>query len=266
MKFKIVLIISSIIFLFPINTGAAGIYLGSYAPDENQSINVSIPVRNIEAEEIKVYLQNNYFVSKSKKINSENLKIIAQNKLFPLSNKILKLEKNNLILRGIINFKFDLKSRYEPGVYENILYLNSKQGVDKYTIVFEIRPWKKIVKGDQSSAIINNLNDRTHELYSSGQQKLIINSNTNWKLKVVLNDGCQDGISIKIDADCESMKSANFNENFKLIESQEVVVASGCSTEFLDTKRVEIFYQFRIDDFKKVKAGTKEYQFKFTLE
>jgi len=266
MKFKVIIIILSMIFLSHFNVEAAGIYLGSYAPDEDQSINISVPIQNIKAEIIKVYAQNNYFISASKKINSANLKIIGRNNLFPLSSRSFEAEKNNLFFNRAINFQFDLKNEYEPGLYENILYIDNGNKIDEYKLVFEIQPWKKMVKADQSNAVINNLNNRTHELYSSGQQKLIIISNTDWKLKVVLNNDYQDGISIKVAADSESRKAANFDRDFKSLNSKDVFIASGSSTTFLDSGQVEIFYQFKIDDFKKIQAGEKNYQFNFILE
>jgi hypothetical protein len=266
MKLKVIFIILIIIFLSQLNVEAAGVYLGSFTPDEDQSINISVPIQNIKAEIIKVYVQNNYFTSASKKINSENLKIIGRNNLFPLSNRSFEVEKNNLFFNRAINFQFDLKNEYEPGLYENILYIDNGNKIDEYEIVFEIQPWKKMVKADQSTAVINNLNNRTHELYSSGQQKLIIISNTDWKLKIVLSNDYKDGISIKVAADSESRKAANFDRDFKSLNSKEIVIASGSSTTFLDSEQVEIFYQFKIDDFKKIQAGEKNYQFNFILE
>lgn len=266
MKFKVFIFILSIILLFQFNAAAAGLYIGSYAPDEDQSLNISVPIQNVEADIIRVYAQNNYFISSTKKINSANLKIIGRNNLFPLSSNSFKIEKKSLLSNRFINFQFDLKKEYEPGLYENILYLDSKNRIDEYKIFFEIKPWKKMIKADQSTAVINNLNNRTQELYSSGQQKLIIISNTDWKLKVLLNNDYQDGISIKVDADSESRKAANFDNGFKNINNKEIVIAGGSSTVSLNYNQVELFYQFKIDDFKKIQAGEKNYQFNFILE
>jgi len=46
----------------------------------------------------------------------------------------------------------------------------------------------------------------------------------------------------------------------------ETVIANGSNTAKLSSGQVEIFYQLRIEDFRKVNAGEKDYQLSFSLE
>jgi len=266
MKRKIFFIILFIIFLSQINVEAAGVYLGSFTPQTNENFSFSIPVQNLEGEIISISTSDDYFRSETNKIASSNLKLVNRENSIPLSSRELKIEKNSLLYNFSLNFQLNLKAEYEPGLYSNIVYLKDKNKILEIEVVFEIRPWMEILNGTVQSAKIENTDHRTMELFSSGQQKILIRSNTNWKLKVMITEESKDNLSIRVAADSESRSFVDYKSEFINLNEVETVIANGSNTAKLSSGQVEIFYQLRIDDFRKVNAGEKNYQINFKLE
>jgi hypothetical protein len=252
--------------MFQINATAAGIYLGSFTPKNNEEFNFMIPLHNVKGEVITIYTANDYFRSESKKIGAVNLKLLNRERAFPLSKNKLNLETNRLLYNQSLNFQLNLRAEYEPGLYKNIIYLVDDLKVEELEIVFEIRPWREILNGTVQNAKINNLDDRTMDLLSSGQQKILIRSNTDWKLKVLISETAKDNLSIKIAADSESRKVVNYKLDFTKLNETEAVIASGTNTAKMTSGQAAIYYQLRIEDFRKVNAGEKDYQINFALE
>jgi len=266
MKRKIFFIILFIIFLSQINVEAAGVYLGSFTPQTNENFSFSIPVQNLEGEIISISTSDDYFRSETNKIASSNLKLVNRENSIPLSSRELKIEKNSLLYNFSLNFQLNLKAEYEPGLYSNIVYLKDKNKILEIEVVFEIRPWMEILNGTVQSAKIENTDHRTMELFSSGQQKILIRSNTNWKLKVMITEESKDNLSIRVAADSESRSFVDYKSEFINLNEVETVIANGSNTAKLSSGQVEIFYQLRIEDFRKVNAGEKNYQINFKLE
>jgi hypothetical protein len=266
MKLKIIFVVLMIIFLSQINVEAAGVYLGSFTPQTNNSFKFSIPVQNLEGEIITIFTSDDYFRSESKKISSTNLKLINRESSFSLSSRDLNIEKDRLLYNQNLNLELDLKAEYEPGLYKNNLYLRDDIKIIEIEIIFEIRPWMEILNGTAQNAKIENVENRTMGLFSSGQQKILIRSNTDWKLKVMITEENTDNLSIRVAADSESRSFVNYKSEFVNLNSVETVIANGSNTANLSSGQAEIFYQLRIEDFRKVIAGEKDYQMNFSLE
>ncbi|PTX15427.1 hypothetical protein SAMN04488598_12532 [Halanaerobium congolense] len=266
MRLKIILIIFAIIFLFQGIVGAAGVYLGSFAPQNDDSFSFSVSLPELEGDIISIYTVDEYFRSDNKKINSANLKLITQEGIIPLTSSQVNLEKDLLSKNQTLSFQFDLQSKYEPGLYKNILYLESSNFKSDLEIIFEIRPWMEILDGSNYKAIIDQQTLNHKELISSGQQKLIIRSNTDWKLKVLISEDTTDNLAIRIGTDSESRKVVDYQQEFVNLSAAQSVIASGMRTTDLSSGRAEIYYQLKIDDFKKITAGEKSYQLNFMLE
>ncbi|RCW52336.1 hypothetical protein [Halanaerobium sp. ST460_2HS_T2] len=266
MKRKIFFIILIIIFLSQINVEAAGVYLGSFTPQTNENFSFSIPVQNLEGEIITISTSDDYFRAETNKIAASNLKLVNRDNSIPLSSRELKIEKNSLLYNFSLNFQLNLKAEYKPGLYSNIIFLKDKNKILELEVVFEIRPWMEILNGAVQSAKIENVDNRTMELLSSGQQKILIRSNTNWKLKVMITEASKDNLSIRVAADSESRSFVDYKSDFIKLNEVETVIANGSNTAKLSSGQVEIFYQLRIEDFRKVNAGEKNYQINFKLE
>ncbi len=266
MKLKVILIILIIIFLSQLNVEAAGVYLGSFTPQKSESFNFSIPVQNLEGEIITIFTADDYFRSDNKKIGSTNLKLINRETSFSLSSRDLNIEKDRLLYNQNLNLELDLKAEYEPGLYENSLYLKDQNKIIEIEIIFEIRPWMEILNGTAQNAKIENIEKRTMGLFSSGQQKILIRSNTDWKLKVMITEENKDNLSIRVAADSESRSFVDYKSEFVNLNSVETVIANGSNTANLNLGQAAIFYQLRIEDFRKVIAGDKDYQISFSLE
>jgi hypothetical protein len=124
----------------------------------------------------------------------------------------------------------------------------------------------EILDGSNYKAIIDQQTLNHKELISSGQQKLIIRSNTDWKLKVLISEDTTDNLAIRIGTDSESRKVVDYQQEFVNLSAAQSVIASGMRTTDLSSGRAEIYYQLKIDDFKKITAGEKSYQLNFMLE
>lgn len=266
MKRKVIFIILIIIFLSQVNVEAAGVYIGSFTPKQDENFRFFIPIRDIDSEVITLSTQDNYFRSENKKIGSINLKLINRNRELPLSTKKVSIEKNDLLHPQSLNFSLDLKAEYEPGLYKNLLFIEDGNQYLEMEIIFEIRPWMEILNGAMKNAKIENIENRTMGLFSSGQQKILIRSNTDWKLKVMTAEESQDNLSIRVAADSESRSFVDYQSEFINLNSVETVIANGSNTAKLSSGQVEVFYQLKIEDFRKVKAGEKNYQINFSLE
>src|SRR6056297_3542773 len=145
MKLKVIFIILMIIFLSQLNVEAAGVYLGSFTPQNDDSFNFSIPVQKLDGEIISIYTNDDYFRSNSKKIGSTNLKLINRENSIPLSSRVLNIEKDRLLYNQNLNLELNLKAEYEPGLYKNILYLQDDIKIIEIEIIFEIKPWMQIL-------------------------------------------------------------------------------------------------------------------------
>lgn len=266
MKLKTILIVLMIIFLSQLNVGAAGFYLGAFTPQRNESFKFSIPVQSLEGEIITIYTADDYFRSDSKLIGSTNLKLINRETSFSLSSRDLNIEKDRLLYNQNLNLELDLKAEYEPGLYKNILYLQDNIKIIEIEIIFEIRPWMEILNGTIQNAKIENIENRTMGIFSSGQQKILIRSNTDWKLKVRIAEENKDDLAIRVAADSESAKIVDYKKEFSSLNSVETIIASGRNTSKLSDGQAVIFYQLRIEDFRKVIAGQKDYQISFSVE
>jgi len=266
MKSKVIFVVLIIIFLSQINAAAAGVYIGSFSSQKNQSLNFSIPVQNLEGEIITIFTEDDYFRSDAKKIGSRNLKLLNRETGIPLSSRKVNVEKERLLYNQNLNLELNLKAEYEPGLYKNILYLQDDIKIIEIEIIFEIRPWMEILNGTAQNAKIENIEKRTMGLFSSGQQKILIRSNTDWKLKVMIAEENKDNLSIRVAADSESRSFVDYKSEFINLNSVETVIANGSNTAKLSSGQAEIFYQLRIEDFRKVNAGEKDYQISFSLE
>jgi len=266
MKLKIIIMLTIIVFLSQFQASAAGVYLGSFTPKQSESFNFSIPVQNLEGEIISIYTTDDYFRSDNQKIGSSNLKLISRENSLPLSSRDLNIEKDRLLYNQNLNLELNLKAEYEPGLYKNNLYLRDDIKIIEIEIIFEIRPWMEILNGTAQNAKIENVENRTMGLFSSGQQKILIRSNTDWKLKVMIAVENQDNLSIRVAADSESRSFVDYKSEFVNLNAVETVIANGSNTAKLSSGQVEIFYQLRIEDFRKVIAGEKDYQISFSLE
>lgn len=266
MKRKVIFIILIIIFLSQVNVEAAGVYIGSFTPKQDENFRFFIPIREIDSEVITLSTQDNYFRSENKKIGSVNLKLINRNRELPLSTKKVSIEKNDLLHPQSLNFSLDLKAEYEPGLYKNLLFIEDGNKYLEMEIIFEIRPWRELSNGTVQNAKIENLDRRTMELLSSGQQKLVIRSNTDWKLKVLIDEKNLDNLSIRTAADSQSRSVLNYKNDFVRLDTVETIIADGSNTAALSADQAEIFYQLKIEDFRKIQAGDKNYQLKFILE
>jgi len=266
MKLKVIFVVLIIILLSQVNAEAAGIYIGSFTPQKNESLNFSIPVQNLEGKIITIFTEDDYFRSDTKKIGSRNLKLSNRETGIPLSSRRVNIEKERLLYNQNLNLELNLKAEYEPGLYKNILYLKNDLKIIEIELIFEIRPWMEITNGTVQNAKIENIENRTMGLYSSGQQKIIIRSNTDWKLKVMTAEESQDNLSIRAAADSENRSFVDYKSEFINLNAVETVIANGSNTAKLSSGQVEIFYQLRIEDFRKVNAGEKDYQLSFSLE
>ena len=266
MKLKVIFVVLIIIFLSQLNVEAAGVYLGSFTPQQSESFNFSIPVQNLEGEIITIFTADDYFRSDNKKIGSTNLKLINRERTFPLSINDLNIEKDRLLYNQNLNLELNLKAEYEPGLYKNSIYLKDEIKIIEIEIIFEIRPWMEILNGTMQNARIENVENRTMELFSSGQQKILIRSNTDWKLKVMINEDNLDNLSLRVAADSESKNLVDYKKDFINLNSVETVIANGSNTAKLSSGQAAIFYQLKIEDFRKVNAGEKNYQLSFSLE
>ena len=255
-----------IIFLSQLNVEAAGVYLGSFTPQNDDSFNFSVSLPDLEGEIISIYTIDDYFRSDNKKISSTNLKLINQEGILPLTSSQVSLEKELISKNQTLSFQFDLQSKYEPGLYKNVLYLESDNFKTDLEIIFEIKPWMEILDGSNYKAVINQQNSSHKELFSSGQQKLVIRSNTDWKLKVLISEDSTDNLAIRIGADSESRKVVDYQQEFVNLSAAKSVIASGIKTTDLSSGQAEIYYQLKIDDFRKINAGEKSYQLNFMLE
>lgn len=266
MKLKVIFIVLMIIFLSQLNVEAAGVYLGSFTPQNDDSFTFSVSLPDLEGDIISIYTVDNYFRSDNKKISSTNLKLINQEGILPLTSSQVNLEKNLVSKNQSLSFQFDLQSEYEPGLYKNILYLESDGFKSDLEIIFEIKPWMEILDGSNYKAVINQQNSNDKELFSSGQQKLVIRSNTDWKLKVLISEDSKDNLALKIGVDSESSKVVDYQKEFINLSAAQSVIASGIKTTNLSSGQAEIYYQLKIDDFRKINAGEKSYQLNFILE
>ena len=126
MKLKVIFIILMIIFLSQLNVEAAGVYLGSFTPQQSESFSFSLPVQNLEGEIITISAADDYFRSDNKKIGSTNLKLINRETSFSLSSNDLNIEKDRLLYNQNLNLELNLKAEYEPGLYKNNFYLKDQ--------------------------------------------------------------------------------------------------------------------------------------------
>jgi len=255
-----------LILLFSINIEAAEIYLGSFAPEKEENYTFAVFLNEIEDSNFSIYYEDAFFSSENKIINSTILNLLSQEGAVPVSLEHINIDKNKVIRNQQITFQIKLRPDYEPGVYKNTVILEGDNFKKEIGISFDIRPWRQIENGSTYNAVIENMKTRTHNLYSSGQQKIIIKSNCDWKLKVMLDSDTENNISILLGTDSESRQITNHSNEFININEKEVLVVSGSKTTTLKSGQVEIYYQLKIEDFKKINAGKKHYQLNFVLE
>ena len=104
MKLKVIFIILMIIFLSQLNVEAAGVYLGSFTPQNDDSFTFSVSLPDLEGDIISIYTVDNYFRSDDKKISSTNLKLINQEGILPLTRTQVNLEKNLILKNQSLTF------------------------------------------------------------------------------------------------------------------------------------------------------------------
>ncbi|MGM0500355.1 MAG: hypothetical protein ACQERL_09125 [Bacillota bacterium] len=266
MKLKAIIFLFIIVLFFQFQTQAAAVYLGSFTPQTDENFTFSVPLPDLEGDIISIYAEDDYFRSNNKKISSKNLKLINQEESISLTGRRINLEKDLISRNQNIFFQLELQSEYEPGLYKNIIHLNSGNFKSELEIVFEIKPWMEILDGSKYKPVIDRQDVNHKELFSSGQQKIIIRSNTDWKLKVLISQDSKDNLSIKIGSDSESSKVVDYQKEFINLSSKESEIASGIKTTELNSGQAEIYYQLKIDNFRKINAGEKNYLLNFILE
>ncbi|MGM0602255.1 MAG: hypothetical protein ACQESS_02950 [Bacillota bacterium] len=266
MKLKVSISLIILILLFTINIEASEIYLGSFAPREDESYVFTVPFYEIEDSILAVYTENNFFSSDQKVINSAILNLLSQEGVVPLDTGHINIDKNRIIRNQQIAFQIKLRPDYEPGVYKNTVIFTGENFKKEMGISFDIRPWRQIENGSTYNAVIDNMENRNHNLYSSGQQKIIIKSNCDWRLKVILDGDIDNNISILLGTDSESRQITDHSNEFINISQKEMLIAEGSKTTTLKSGQVEIYYQLKIEDFRKINAGKKSYQLNFILE
>lgn len=267
MKQKVIFIILIIIFLSQVNIRAEELYLGSFTPRQDNTVEFFVPFQNTDFESLSLFTKDDYFRYENKKIKSLNLKLLTRDGAIPLNTRKINLDRNSLSSGQSFNFKLDLKTNYEPGFYKNILYLETENKIiEELEISFEIKAWMDLLNGSTQNAKIENLNRKSLELLSSGQQKLLIRSNTKWSLKVLLDAENKENLSIKLISDSNNRSYVSYKEDFIRLNLKENIIANGSNTANLASNQLELFYQLKIDDFRKIKAGEKNYQITFVLE
>lgn len=266
MRIRMILVIFSMIFLFQGTVDSAGVYLGTLNIMQNDQFDFSLPIRaDRDLNQLALKVEKKFFMAEKDKISAHNLFILTRSGAFPLSESFIQLNKRNLLDSNKIHFKLRLQSAYSPGLYRNNLIIQTERGEERLKIDFEIPTIMEVrAGGDMNPNIKYSEGNFSQQIYSSGQSKLLIRANKAWTLKVN-NEGGED-LEIKLKEFKGNGSVSNSRDEFIKIGKEAVIIAQGNKTTELPGGDAELIYVLRIDDFREIKAGQKDYQLNFIIE
>ncbi|MFW6269850.1 MAG: hypothetical protein ACOC4G_07180 [Bacillota bacterium] len=241
-----------------------------------QTLNISVPIKDVNSEFIEVRLQDKFFSeSREKKLDSDRLSIVTLKKDYHLKSKNIeipvdKLEKHENKSMVLLETKITVKPDDLPGEYHNQLIISQsnsegKLSEKKIPIKFKIEPWLEL-KINPHFHKLTETNFRERHLGSTIPGEIKISGNVPWQLFVRGNRNKMSFDSeLILRASSEDDRIGFLKDNIN-IGKQKTRLATSSATAGNEVQTFVLRFDMLIKNFHQIKAGTLEFPLSFDLE